>query len=101
MPPGSSLLMRAILGALSGAALLLLCAASRISEPDALAEPRPEKQVGLPPQSLQAAIPADEPLTPQKIALGKKLFFEPLLSADGSVSCATCHNPALAFTDGR
>jgi cytochrome c peroxidase len=76
-------------------------AASRVPEPDAFAQPRPEKQVGLPPQALHAAIPADEPLTPQKIALGKKLFFEPLLSADGSVSCATCHNPALAFTDGR
>jgi len=90
-------------GIASIAALLAasVFAASRNPEPDALAQPRPAKQVGLPPQALHAAIPADEPLTPEKIALGKKLFFEPLLSADGSVSCATCHNPALAFTDGR
>jgi cytochrome c peroxidase len=76
-------------------------AASRVPQPDALAEPRPAKQAGLPPQALKAAIPAQEPLTPERVELGKKLFFEPLLSADGSVSCATCHDPALAFTDGR
>ena len=33
--------------------------------------------------------------------MGEKLFFEPRLSGDGSVACATCHDPARAFTDGR
>jgi cytochrome c peroxidase len=33
--------------------------------------------------------------------LGQKLFFEPRLSGDGTVTCATCHDPARAFTDGR
>jgi cytochrome c peroxidase len=33
--------------------------------------------------------------------LGQKLFFEPRLSGDGTVACATCHDPAHAFTDGR
>jgi cytochrome c peroxidase len=33
--------------------------------------------------------------------LGQKLFFEPRLSGDGTVACATCHDPAQAFTDGR
>jgi cytochrome c peroxidase len=33
--------------------------------------------------------------------LGQKLFFEPRLSADSTVACATCHDPARAFTDGR
>jgi cytochrome c peroxidase len=37
----------------------------------------------------------------ETIALGEKLFFSPLLSVDGSVSCATCHNPAKGFADGR
>jgi cytochrome c peroxidase len=41
------------------------------------------------------------PQTPKEVELGKKLFFEPLLSADGSVSCATWHDPERAFTDGR
>ena len=37
----------------------------------------------------------------QKIALGKRLFFDNRLSADGQVSCATCHMPGQAFTDGK
>lgn len=45
-------------------------------------------------------VPADNPQIPEKIALGKKLFFDKRLSADGSVSCSTCHDPNQAFTDG-
>ncbi|MDZ7845784.1 MAG: cytochrome-c peroxidase [Owenweeksia sp.] len=33
--------------------------------------------------------------------LGEKLFYDPLLSASGNMSCASCHNPSLAFTDGK
>jgi len=44
-------------------------------------------------------IPPDNPPTTETVALGKKLFESPLLSADGTLSCANCHNPALAFTD--
>ncbi|MBP6699612.1 MAG: cytochrome-c peroxidase [Halioglobus sp.] len=39
--------------------------------------------------------------TPQQIDLGRHLFFDPVLSGDGTVSCASCHNPALGFSDGR
>ncbi|MEP7237117.1 MAG: cytochrome c peroxidase [Ferruginibacter sp.] len=42
----------------------------------------------------------DNTTSGEKIELGQKLFYEPLLSADGKRSCATCHNPAKAFTDG-
>ncbi len=66
-----------------------------------LAAPRSLHQVGLPAELTRAAIPADNPQAPEKIALGEKLFFERRLSADGSVACATCHDPARAFTDGR
>lgn len=45
--------------------------------------------------------PADNPLTPEKIALGARLFADPRLSGTGRHSCASCHRPALAFTDGR
>lgn len=41
------------------------------------------------------------PLSEEKINLGKTLFFDPRLSADNKVSCATCHSPDLGFTDGR
>ncbi|GAB4014106.1 cytochrome c peroxidase [Spirosoma migulaei] len=39
--------------------------------------------------------------TPQKVALGKVLFFDPLLSGNNARSCASCHQPERAFTDGR
>jgi cytochrome c peroxidase len=44
-------------------------------------------------------IPLDNPMTPAKVSLGKKLYFDKRLSADGTVSCASCHDPANAFTD--
>ncbi len=66
-----------------------------------LAEPKSLKQVGIPVEATRAAVPADNPQTPAKIALGEKLFFDGRLSADGIVACSTCHNPAHAFTDGR
>lgn len=46
-------------------------------------------------------VPASNPLTPDKIVTGRRLFFDTALSADRSTSCATCHDPARAFTDGR
>ena len=39
-----------------------------------------------------------EPLTAAKIALGRKLFFDPLLSRNNTISCASCHLPQTAFT---
>jgi len=44
-------------------------------------------------------IPAHNSMTPEKIELGRMLFFEPRISASGVISCATCHNPALGWTD--
>ena len=46
-------------------------------------------------------IPEDNPLTPEKVALGRELFSDQKLSRDQSLSCATCHDPKRAFTDGR
>ena len=44
-------------------------------------------------------IPSNNPLTEEGIALGKKLFFDKILSKDNTQSCATCHDPKRAFTD--
>ncbi len=66
-----------------------------------MAEPKSLKQVGVPVEATRAAVPADNPQSPAKIALGEKLFFDGRLSVDGTVACSTCHNPAHAFTDGR
>lgn len=41
------------------------------------------------------------PSTPEKAALGRLLYFDPILSGDNTQSCATCHHPDLGFTDGR
>jgi cytochrome c peroxidase len=46
-------------------------------------------------------VPKNNPQTPDKIELGKKLFFDRRLSGDGTMSCATCHMPEQAFTDGQ
>jgi len=49
----------------------------------------------------QASIPADNAMTPERIALGRKLYFDARLSADGTVACATCHDVSRGFTDQR
>jgi cytochrome c peroxidase len=46
-------------------------------------------------------IPADNALTYARVQLGKKLFYDPILSRDSSISCGSCHLQSLAFTDGR
>jgi len=48
-----------------------------------------------------APVPKQNLQTPEKIELGKKLFFDRRLSGDSTMSCATCHMPELAFTDGQ
>lgn len=65
-----------------------------------------------PPQAATAALranfirptalpaPKSNPITAEKIALGKMLFFDPRLSGSGAISCATCHNPGLGWSDG-
>ncbi len=74
---------------------------SPVPVPGPLARPRSLKQVGLPASQTLAEVPANNAQTPEKIALGEALFFDPRLSVNGTVACASCHNPDRAFTDGR
>jgi cytochrome c peroxidase len=53
--------------------------------------------LGLPP----VPIPADNPPTEETIALGRRLYYDPSLSLDGTISCASCHAPQFAFSDNR
>jgi cytochrome c peroxidase len=46
-------------------------------------------------------IPQDNPLTEEKVDLGRQLFFDRRLSADETLACATCHIPSLGFSDGQ
>src|SRR5262245_15676158 len=71
-----------------------------LPKPGPLAEPRSSSEVGFPRILTEYAI-SPATLRPAAVALGQKLFFEPRLSADGTVACATCHDPDRAFTDGR
>jgi cytochrome c peroxidase len=57
--------------------------------------------LGLPADLWALLVPPENPVTPEKVALGRRLYFDTRLSADGSVSCATCHDPAKGFSDGR
>jgi len=60
-----------------------------------------EVPVGFDPVVWQAFVPGDNATTPERVALGKKLYFDERLSKDGTVSCATCHDVTRAFTDQR
>src|SRR3989441_5750471 len=94
--------MRVVLSLGTGALLLVaMLKPPAIPQAGPLGQPKSSKQVGAPADATRAAIPPDNPQTPEKIALGQKLFFDGRLSADGTVACSTCHDPARAFTDGR
>ena len=49
---------------------------------------------------LRAPAPPDNPTTPERAALGRLLFWDPILSGQKDVACATCHHPALGYADG-
>ncbi len=50
--------------------------------------------------NINPIIPADNPLTVDGVALGRKLFYDPILSGDSSQPCSSCHKQEFAFTDG-
>ncbi|NJC27792.1 cytochrome-c peroxidase [Neolewinella antarctica] len=65
-------------------------------------DPGPERLALAEPAAFASMIlPDDNPTTKEGLALGRRLFFDPILSADSTVSCGTCHEPARAFADGK
>jgi cytochrome c peroxidase len=52
-------------------------------------------------QAASAYVRDDNPVTSKKVELGRKLYFDTRLSKDGTISCATCHDPEKGFSDGR
>jgi cytochrome c peroxidase len=72
---------------------------ARAHEPGPLSDPKSKNQVGFPALLYSWVIPADNPQTPEKIALGKELFFDDRLSVDNKISCDHCHGPVKGFTD--
>ncbi|MBS1789038.1 MAG: c-type cytochrome [Acidobacteria bacterium] len=57
--------------------------------------------LGLPADTWSFYVPRNNPMSAAKVELGRKLFFDARLSADGKISCASCHDPKLAFGDGK
>jgi cytochrome c peroxidase len=74
--------------------ICLVALTSCSTEPELPSE-RYAQTTNLPP----VPVPADDPLTPEKVELGRRLFYDERLSADGTVSCASCHRQEAAFSD--
>ena len=81
--------------------LALVASGSTAQIPVAAEEPVAAFAWGLPAWSAPPPVPADNPMTEAGVELGRHLFFDPRLSSTGTMSCASCHDPSLAFTDGR
>lgn len=63
-------------------------------------KPLPQRPLLVIPEGFpEVAFPEDNPFTKASYDLGKKLFFDPILSRDSSISCGSCHQPSLAFSD--
>ena len=91
---GSSLLRKSFLGALA------ICSVATLSPWIATATDYTLKiPFGL--EETAVVIPADNPLTTEKVELGRALFFDKRLSQDNTIACASCHLAKFAFTDGR
>ena len=60
---------------------------------------KPKLPAGL--QEDAAQIPDDNPITPEKVALGKKFFWDTRWSASGTVACVSCHRPEHGWSDSR
>jgi len=61
--------------------------------------PTSNYQLTLPSHIPSPKLPTNNPLTKEAVALGEKLFFDPILSRDSSIACKNCHLPQLAFSD--
>jgi cytochrome c peroxidase len=99
MPRRSFVSLTMILAALALAGAPVARATMPAPKPGALAEPESLDQTGFPQKLYRWSVPAHNPQTPAKIALGKELFFDPRLSIDNTVACANCHDPDKGFTD--
>jgi cytochrome c peroxidase len=81
--------------------VIRLCALSLLLLLGCAAEPAPERfDFGLPARVPAPRAPAANPMSRAKVELGRRLFAETRLSIDQTRSCASCHRPELAFTDG-
>ncbi|MEQ1847153.1 MAG: cytochrome-c peroxidase, partial [Nitrospira sp.] len=91
---------RTLTHSIPACALLMLGSLLGFSFGDAQAEEYKLKiPFGL--EETSVVIPADNPLTKEKVELGRLLFFDKRLSQDNTIACANCHMAKFAFTDGK
>ncbi|MEM1041408.1 MAG: cytochrome c peroxidase [Bacteroidota bacterium] len=86
---------------LSGPVLVLAAALAAAGCGAAGPDGRAFVSVPVPPGFAPLPVPPQNPLLARRVALGERLFFDPILSSDRTVSCGTCHLPEIAFTDGH
>jgi len=96
----STHLRKAVFGGLAICAVAIL--SSWVAAPAANAQSATEYKLKIPfgLEETAVVIPANNPLTKEKIELGRILFFDKRLSADNTIACANCHMAKFAFTDG-
>ena len=87
--------------ALAAPGLLLACASASPEPSRATPETGPAYEWRLPAGLPIPLVPADNPMSEAKVALGRHLFYDTRLSVDRSFACASCHRHELAFTDGK
>ena len=93
---------RLVLLALLAGGLGATGALAATTEAGVAAAPSPTSYVWQLPRGFPTpSVPADNPMSAAKVALGRRLFFDPRLSVTGHYSCASCHDPALSFSDGK
>lgn len=88
--------------ALLGASTLLLVVVACKRDKDMTGEqPLTPYVLQIPPGLPPMNIPADNPMTVEGVALGKMLFYDPILSGDNTMSCAACHKQNFSFSDSN
>jgi cytochrome c peroxidase len=90
-------------GAVAAVALLFLGAACQygVQKADRLESRGPSGYRWQLPEGFPTPrVPPDNPMTVEKVELGRQLFHDHRMSGDGTLSCASCHRPELAYTDG-
>ena len=80
-------------------AILVSCVVMLLSAGSVAAQGKPKLPLGLDADS--AFVPADNPMTPERIALGKKFFWDTRWSSSGTVACVSCHRPEHGWGDPR
>src|ERR1700693_6116742 len=99
--PPSTQLRKAVSGALAICAVMVLSPwiAALAANAESATEYKLKIPFGL--EETAVVIPADNPLTNEKIELGRLLFFDKRLSQDNTIACANCHLAKFGFTDGK